>query len=452
MRHVLVVGNGPAAHRLVERLRERGFAGWITVLGAEPRPAYNRALLGSVLDGTVRAAELELPELNADVRLGVEATRIDRRMRRVHTSSGTEFSYDELVLATGARPSTPDVPGLRGRAVTTLRGPLDCARVARLRSHVVVLGGGVLGVETACSLLRRGVRTTLVHARPWLMERHLDAVAGRLLAERLEALGVRTVLGRAAAGFGDGGLVLDDGTHVSTGGVIVCTGIRPNIELAEPGGVAARRGILVDDRMRTSDPHVHAIGDCAEHDGVTAGRLGPAWDQAEALAGQLTGTDARYGGGASIVRLRTRHIDLAALNTAMPSDNTDVITLTDGDGARYARLAVRDDRVVEANIVGLPRAISNLTQLHRRDLPLPRERFHLLLGETPPSGAGPTEVPGNALVCRCNNVTRQTLLQACRRGARDVDSLARMTRVTTGCGACVDDVRRICAQEGVAPT
>ena len=443
---LVVVGGGPAAHRLVARLRERGHAGPITVLGAERRPAYNRVLLGSVLDGSLPADGLALAELDAEVHTGSAVTGIDRDRLRVRTADGREFSYDARVLATGSRPVLPRIPGLPDDRLAVLRTPRDCERIERARGPIAVLGGGVLGVEAARGLLARGHRVALVHPRSHLMNRQLDETAGRLLADRLGKLGVDLRLGAKAVGHRDGELLLDDGGAVPAQLVLACTGVRPRTELARRAGLRVGRGVAVDARLRTNDPAIHAIGDCAEHAGRTPGLVATAWEQAEVLAERLTGGEAEHRGTRAIVRLKVRGIDLVSIGAVQRLHRCDaaVVTLSDPARGRYARLALRAGRVGSAVLVGFPEAIAAISQLHDRDLPMPSDRLAVLLG-TEPAAPGAVELPEGAVVCRCNNVTKKSLTTAWHGGARSVAELAEATRATTGCGGCVDDVGAVCS-------
>lgn len=461
MSHVLVVGNGPAAHRLVERLRHHGHDGAITVLGAERFPAYNRVLLGSVLDGTLTPPAIVLPKLAAQVRLGIVATGIDRTRRLVRTNTGVIHRYDELVLATGSRPVLPDVPGLHdngrlAQGVTLLRTLADSARFAPGTGKAIVLGGGVLGVETACGLAGGGMQVTLVHSHAQLMNRHLDLTSGRLLVDHLRGRAIALRLGRAAAEYRPGELVLDDGETLRAEVVILCAGVTPEATLARDAGLLVRHGIVVDDRLRTSDPHIHAIGDCAEHDGDVPGRITPAWDHADTLARRLTGADARYPGCRTITRLRARGVDLASLGTAgafSSSDGgTELVTLSDPARGRYAALALRDQRIDAAVLLGFPQAIASVAQLYHRGDRVPSDRLGLLLGtSTSTPRPMPGDLPDTAVVCHCNNVTKQTLVSAWHNGASNVTDLAHITRATTGCGTCTDDIRRLCGAWRAAP-
>lgn len=446
MSRIVIVGNGPAAHRLVERLRAHDHTGPITVLGREEHPAYNRVLLGAVLDRTLTPSTVALPAVDAEVCLRVTATDIDRARRVVRTDLGEEHPYDILVLATGSRPRMPEIPGLSGDRLQPLRTLADCARIGSATGPVAVLGGGILGVEAARALLARGHDVTLVHPNPHLMHRQLDEPCGRLLAERLGKLGVDLHLGRRAIAYRRSRLILDSSDVALANLVVACTGVTAETGLAMRAGLPVQRGIVVDDQLRTSDPRIHAIGDCAEHDGDTPGLISSAWEQADALAVLLTGGDARYRGTHTVTRLKARGIDLVSIGSVdcLKSADAEVVTLSDPARGRYAKLALRDERITGAVLFGFPDAIASVIQLHDRDLPVPSDRLALLLG-TPAAVSGtPVELPENAVICRCNNVTKKSLTAAWQGGARSVPELARATRATTGCGGCVDDVGRIC--------
>ncbi|MFD9035582.1 NAD(P)/FAD-dependent oxidoreductase, partial [Streptomyces sp. NPDC059567] len=278
---ILVVGNGLAAHRLTARLAALGHEGPVTVLGDEPHPAYQRTLLGSVLAGSLPPGALTLPPPPSGVRVrtGLRALAIDRERRTVRCADGTRLGYDTLVLATGARPAGD---------VHTLA---DCARP--VRGKVAVVGGGVLGVETATALRRRGHRVVLAHPGPYPMHHHLDEISGQLVAARLESWGIELRLGAYVPA--------DDTLGADT--VLRCTGTAPETTLAARAGLTVRRGVVVDERLRTSDPSIRAIGACTESRDVEgAPDLAGALAQAEILATLLTGGDAAYAPAPAAVR------------------------------------------------------------------------------------------------------------------------------------------------------
>lgn len=460
-RRIVVVGHGMAGARLATELRghdphaERVA---VTVVGDEPHSAYNRVLLSTVLAGSLEldAVHTWQDTREIDLRLGVTATAIDRTARQLRLSDGSQLPYDALVLATGARPWLPEVDGLtdRGRTapgMTTFRSRDDCARIvagARPGVPVAVLGGGLLGLETARGLAGRGCLVTVVHPTSHLLDRQIDAAAGRILRRTMEGMGIEFRLGAPAVRYLPGdGLKLADGGHVAGELVIVSAGVRPETGLARESGIAVDRGVLVDDALRTSDPRVHAIGDCAQHETTGAGLVQPAYDQAAVLAARLTGVNpgARYRGTPVVTRLKARGVDLAALGDvdADPDDDqppgVEVIRVQDPSRGRYGKLVLRDERVAGAILLGLPDAAANIIQLFDSGAPVPADRLGLLLGRALPGGAtgsSVSDLAADALVCRCNSVSKSRLVAAWEGGARDTTALATATRASTGCGSC----------------
>ena len=465
MRNVVIVGYGMAGARLADELRRRDPKAErvsVTVVGDEEHHAYNRVLLSSVVAGSLTpdAVRLHDPDWAAkhhvDLRLGGAVTKIDRTRRVVHVGD-SEVAYDALVLATGSRSWVPPTPGLLdgngalAPGVVAFRSLDDCARIVEKASPgtpVAVLGGGLLGLEAARGLAGRGCLVTVVHPVGHLMERQLDAGAGRVLATTLKGLGIEFRLGVLAAKYVPGeGLELNDGTHVPADLVVVSAGVRAETGLAEESGIEVDRGILVDDALRTSDPRVHAIGDCAQHVGTVSGLVQPAWEQAAVLADRLTGVApaARYAGTTVVTRLKARDVDLAALgdvHVAVDSPDDEVLCFQDPARGRYAKLVLRDDKVTGAIVLGAPDAAAAITQLFDRGLPAPTDRLALLLGRALPAEneASPADLPASAVVCRCNTVSKGQLVSAWRAGATTLSSIAEVTRASTGCGGCKDAV------------
>ncbi|MFI5666532.1 FAD-dependent oxidoreductase [Streptomyces sp. NPDC051704] len=461
---ILVVGNGPAAHQILDRLRHFGCEDPVTVLGAEDTPAYHRALLTSALDGSLPVEAMELPPPPGDttIRTGVCAVRIDRVRRRVHTTDGDVFPYARLILATGATPLLPDLPGLRtpdgspAAGVAVLRTLADCARltepaVVAARTPVTILGAGSLGVEAAFALALKNRPVTLVHPRPWPMDHLLDAAAGALVRDRLTAAGVELVAGSPATAYtpatsdAPGTLTLADGSAVPADTLLLCTGVLPETGLARTAGLAVRTGILVDDCMRTDDPLIHALGDCAEHRGNRGGSLASGWAQAEALARHLASGARGVAPARRVLRPRIAGPGLVVLGMpgAVPCDET--ITLNDPANGRYARLELTGEHITAAVILGFDRAIATTTELYVHDAPVPRDRLSLLLGRAPRlAKAGSAEITAETVICLCNNVTHHDLTQAWHAGARELNELADATRATTGCGGCARQVESIC--------
>ncbi|MGH3949712.1 MAG: FAD-dependent oxidoreductase [Pseudonocardiaceae bacterium] len=471
-RRVVVVGYGMAGARLADEIRHRDPRGErvrVTVLGAEAHHAYNRILLSNVVAGSMSPDAVHLHDENwagtrdIDLRVGTSVTAINRDCRTV-TVLGVDdqvstVDYDALVLATGSRAWIPPTEGLidddgtLAEGVVPFRTLEDCEEIlsrARAGAPIAVLGGGLLGLEAARGLAGRGSLVTVVHPVGHIMERQLDQGAGGVLARALQSHGIEFRLGRNAARYVPGdGLKLDDGSHVSADLVVVSAGVRAENGIAEAAGLAIDRGIVVDDSLRTNDPRIHAIGDVAQHPGTVSGLVQPAWDQAEVLADLLTGTDtsARYRGTSVVTRLKAHGIDLSALgdvHAEIDSADDEVVCLSDPARGRYAKLVLREDRVRGAILLGVPDAAATVAHHYDNGTPAPTDRLALLLGRALPEETAPVHnpatMPGAVTVCKCNNVTKSSLVDAWRCGARNVGELADATRATTGCGGCTDVV------------
>lgn len=363
---LVVVGNGMAAHRLLECLHERAPGRWaITVLGAEPWANYNRILLSSVLAGDKSAdAIMEsdaawFTERDITFRPNCRVTGIDRERRMAIDATGTETPYDSLVLATGSDPILLPLPGADLPEVMTFRdlGDVDRLIAATKAAHLaVVIGGGLLGLEAASGLQRRGLEVTVVHLMGHLMERQLDADAGAYLRHDLERRGIAfTMSANTVAIEGDGyvrGVRLKDGRVLPADLVVMAVGIRPNTSLARASGLVVGHGVIVDDRLATSDPAIFALGECAEHRGQTYGLVAPAWEQAAVLAAHLAGEPARYLGSIVGTNLKVAGVSVFSAGIIEAAADDEDLLYVDPSGALYRRVILRDGKVAGAILVG----------------------------------------------------------------------------------------------------
>jgi assimilatory nitrate reductase electron transfer subunit len=448
----------------------------ITVAGDEPGGAYNRAQLPLVLAGAAREDSIELADETWYAARGVRLVtgtvrRIDRSRQRLEMADGRALRYDVLVLAAGSASVVPRAEGLAapdGRlrpGAVAFRTLEDCTEIRKLADaarHAVVLGGGVLGLETARALAVGGVPVTLVQRGRRLMERQLDAPAARVLAQTVRALGVSVRAGASVAGVrtagparGTGhvtGVVLDDGRTLDADLLVLCCGTRPRTELARAAGLAVSAGVVVDDHMRSiTDPAVFAIGDCAEHRGRTHGLVAPAWAQASTAAEAVAAgvVAGRTGAGLpAVVRLKAAGIELAVLGSAHGGGGADVVRFTDPARGVYQKLVVRDGKLAGAILLGDTTTAGTLTQLLDRGTALPADRLSLLAGRrdgAAAAGGSPAMIPGHATICQCNGVTKAAICAAFQDGARDTGQVAARTRASTGCGTCRDAVDGIVA-------
>ncbi|MGW3625664.1 NAD(P)/FAD-dependent oxidoreductase [Streptomyces sp. NPDC000880] len=383
---IVVIGGGTAGAQLARRL---GYAGaCVTVLGEEPHAPYNRVLLAEVLAGRYGPEVIALPEV--PVRRGLRASQIDRARRLVHCADGTSVAYDRLVLATGSNPVLPPLRGIGDglpdgvHPFRTLDDCLALSEAVRPGISAVVVGGGLLGVSAARALAERGARVVLAQQGEHLMERQLDTSASKLLRAHLEAIGVEIHTECRVRGLRGTSVELADGYVLDSELVVLACGVRPRAGLARDAGLEVRHGIVVDDELRTSDPYIHAIGDCAEHAGVVHGLAGPALEQADVLASVLTGVAARYTGTRALTRLTLSGpgpLDLAAFGDPTPRPGDDVVQLADATRGAYRKVVVRGDRLVGGVLLGDLRTVGELARTWEGDEPLPSTPlFHLLGG------------------------------------------------------------------------
>lgn len=461
---LVIVGYGMAGARLVSEVYGRAPDLDVTVLGAEPHRAYNRILLSNLVAGKSAEADVHLTEpagRGVRLHLGVAATGIDREAREVIGADGARVPYERLVLATGSQAALPPIKGLirddgnLSERVVAFRTLDDCRRIITLSESsrtALVLGGGLLGLEAARGLAAQGLDVTVLHAVGHLMERQIDPPASAVLTATLAPLGIRVQLDAATVAIETSTdrltAVLADGRRLAADLLVVACGVRPCTGLAEQAGLAVDRGIVVDDRLRTSDPSVYAIGDCAQHDGIVAGLVAPAWDQARVVADLVTSTRplARYTPRPVVTRLKANGIDLAAMGDATCNEG-EVVTFADPARGTYAKLVVRQDRLTGAIMLGDNPTIGTVIQLFDRGGRVADPRS-LLLGRAPAdrsamSEGSPALIPDAAVICQCNTVTKGALVRCWRNGARSTSDLVAGTRAGTGCGTCVDAIEGI---------
>ncbi|MDX2595116.1 MULTISPECIES: NAD(P)/FAD-dependent oxidoreductase [Streptomyces] len=392
---VVVIGAGLAGARLARRLGELGTPALL--VGDEAHPPYNRVLLAEVLAGRYAPEVIALPAPAGHVRARV--TGIDRAARLLHRADGPPIGYGTLVLATGSNPVLPPLRGLftpdhrlpEGvHAFRTMDDCLGLSAAVRPGVRAVVVGGGLLGVSAARALAARGAQVVLAQQAERLMERQLDPPASHLVLRHLRELGVEVhtecrVRDVRTAGGAVRSVELADGYALDADLVVLACGVRPRTGLAEQAGLAVHKGVLVDDELRTSDPRVHAVGDCAQHDGTLYGLAAPALEQADALARLLSGdADARYTGTRSLTRLTLTGpgspLDLAAFGEPEGRPGDDVVQLTDATRGTYRKVVVRDDRLVGGVLVGELGTVGALARAWEGAEPLPADGplLHLL--------------------------------------------------------------------------
>jgi assimilatory nitrate reductase electron transfer subunit len=390
---VVVIGAGPAGVTLARRLGELGTPA--LVVGDEEHRPYNRVLLAEVLAGRYGPEVTALPAPAELTRARV--TGIDRAGRTVRCADGSEIAYGTLVLATGSNAVLPPLRGLfaPGRelpegvhAFRTMDDCLALSKAVRPGVRAIVVGGGLLGVSAARALAVRGARVVLAQQSERLMERRLDPAASALVRRHLEGLGVEVhtecrVRDVRSSGGAVRSVELADGYALGTDLIVLACGVRPRTGLARAAGLEVGRGVVVDDELRTSDPHIHAVGDCAEHAGTVYGLAAPALEQAGALAALLAGDrTARYTGTRSLTRLTLtgpdNPFDLAAFGETDPRPGDDVVRLADATRGTYRKVVVRGGRLVGGVLVGELGTVGALARAWEGAEPLPSDGGPLL--------------------------------------------------------------------------
>ncbi|AZM53113.1 FAD-dependent oxidoreductase [Streptomyces sp. WAC 01529] len=409
----VVIGAGLAGAHVTQRLAAEAID--TVLIGEEDHAPYNRVLLAEVLAGRYGADVITLPTPKAGTTLRTRAVRVDRADRLVHCEDGTVVPYGTLILATGSNPVLPPLRGLFApgarelpRGVHAFRTMDDCLALDKAvapGTRVVVIGGGLLGVSAARALAQRGAQVVLTQQAERLMERQLDPASSELVRAHLTGLGVEVHTECRVRGVGvtDGAVrhvELADGYELETELTVLACGVRPRTGLALAAGLDVRKGIVVDDLLRTSDPHIRAIGDCAEHAGRVYGLATPALEQADALAAALTdkstdknssgSTDGGTGAGRSPApytgsRMLTRltlagpgPLDLAAFGDPEPRPDDDVIQLADATRGTYRKVVVRGDRLVGGVLLGDLASVGALARAWEADDPLPDDDSPLL--------------------------------------------------------------------------
>jgi nitrite reductase (NADH) large subunit len=364
---LIVIGNGMAAARFVDELAQRALGRYaVAVIGEEPRLAYNRVLLSALLADEVGFDDIELKparwwrDRGVTLRYGERATQVDAAVRNVTLAGGAQLAFSKLVFATGSQPIRPDIPGMDLPGVLTFRDVDDVNAIAATKAAgapVVVIGGGLLGLEAAYGLAKAGARVTLLHLMDRLMERQLDQRAALMLKRAVEAKGIAVRLQAQTARIAGSGRVeaveLRDGTTIAADAVVVAVGIRANIALARGAGLEVGRGIVVDDHLETTAAGVHAIGECAEHRGCCYGLVEPAYEQAQLLARRFAGERASYPGSVLATNLKVSGVKVfSAGDFLATTDDAEEIVLSDPAVGIYKKLTLAQDRLVGAVLFG----------------------------------------------------------------------------------------------------
>ena len=466
---IVIVGGGMAAQRLVEKLTDAETADHfaITLLSDELSPPYDRVHLGAVLEGAaphtlaLRSREWH-DSMRVELRLKDRATEIDRKRRAVWTESGGVVAYDRLVIATGAEPLLPPVPGIDHERVVTYRTLDDVERIAaasRDGGRVVLIGGGLLAIEAARSLQKRGCPVAIVERAPRLLPRQLDVEGASVLEAQIRSLGIDLHIQRRVMAIEEQGddvvTRLDDGTRLAADLVVVAAGVRPRDALAREAGIRCGRegGIVVDDHMATSDPHVDAIGECVRHRDESYGFVAPCYGMADALAARLLGTAAPFQGAVPAASLKVDVISVSSVGEAL-EEGTGVSALSWSNDEAYRRIVLRDGRMVGAIAVGSGSDFPRLQEAVARGARVGARKRRRFANEGRLWRDGierPLEEwPAAAVVCTCTGVTCGALRNEFEGGARTSFALSECTGAGSVCGSCKPLIEEIAGERSSA--
>ncbi|WP_179032867.1 nitrite reductase large subunit NirB [Paenibacillus kribbensis] len=452
MKKLVIVGNGMAGIKCVEEILDLEPDQFqITIFGAEPRPGYNRVLLSKMLqDGSsfehiVTHNWAWYKENGVRLYAGERVCGIDIAARTVETESGIKEPYDMLILATGSLPFIPSIPGARKQGVIAFRNVGDCetmAEYAKTYEKATVIGGGLLGLEAAQGLLNLGMEVEVVHNAQYLMNRQLDRAAAVLLQRELEQQGMRfhlakktvNIMGRNRAQ----GLMFSDGNRLETDLVVLAVGIRPNIELAQGSGLKVNHAIVVDDYMRTSIPGIYAVGECAEHRGISYGLVAPLYEQCKVLAKVICGREtAPYEGSIPYAQLKVAGIQVFSAGDIREEGNETAVMEYDGIRGIYKKVMMRNSTVTGAILFGDTAESTSLLGMVRRGAPVAE-----LATQDKGKGVSRAEEEAAKLsdeetVCACNGVSKGTILRAITIDKlKTVDEVKSRTKASASCGGC----------------
>ncbi len=461
---LVIVGNGMVGYKLCEVIAgSRGFEHFdIVVFGEEPRPAYDRVNLtsffsGSTADDLLMAPKSWYAEQGIELRIRESVVKIDRDAQRVVSSTGSEVPYDRLVLATGSRPFVPPLDGVEAPGVHVYRTIEDLEAIrssAMAVQSAAVVGGGLLGLEAAKALYDLGLDAHVVEAAPGLMMRQLDADGAEFLADKIRTLGVQVHTGVATERIEQcsSGLRMcfRGGESLDVGLVVVSAGIRPRDELAADSGLAVgpRGGIVVDDRLCTSDPNIFAIGECASHNGFVYGLVAPGYQMANVVAEVLVERDKSFTGADLSTKLKLMGVEVASIgdSTAQPSPERTFIAVRDEIGGVYKKLIVNQatGALSGAILVGDASDYGALLQAFRSGDSLPDPPISMIVqSDSRSSALSILDLADEALVCTCNSVSKGDICSAVGAGAGSVPSLKECTKAGTGCGGCLPQVKQL---------
>ncbi|RUX03207.1 NAD(P)/FAD-dependent oxidoreductase [Mesorhizobium sp. M8A.F.Ca.ET.173.01.1.1] len=462
---LVIIGNGMAPGRMLEHLLEQAPGRYaVTIFNAEPRVNYDRIMLSPVLSGEKAYEEIIIHGDGWYIKHGItlykghKIVAIDRTAKTITSDHGVTEPYDKLVIATGSVPFIIPVPGHNLPGVLTYRDLDDVQAMmlaAQSRAKAVVIGGGLLGLEAAAGLNAQGMDVTVLHVMPTLMERQLDPAAGYLLQRAVEERGIKVITKANTQAITGNGKVeqveLADGTIIPATLVVMAVGIRPNAALAKDAGVAVNRGIVVDAGMRSNDPDIFALGECAEVGGMVYGLVAPLYEMARVAAHQLAGDEtAAFVHMDTPTKLKVTGIDLFSLGDFADGDDRQEIVLRDASAGVYKRLVLKDDRIIGTVLYGETSDGAWFNDLKKKQTDISQMRDTLIFGQSYQGGApldpmaAVAALPDDAEICGCNGVCKGKITSAIAgKGLTSLDDVRAHTKASASCGSCTGLVEKL---------
>lgn len=453
---LVLIGNGMAGVWCIEQLLKLAPHKYdITVFGGEPHPNYNRILLSSVLAGDADMKDITLndwawyQENNITLYAGQAVTKLDTTAKTVTTETGLTVPYDDVIIATGSLPLMLPLPGADKEGVIAFRDIKDCETMmetAKKYKKAVVIGGGLLGIEAARGLLNLKMEVAVVHIFKHVMERQLDETAATMLQIELEQQGMKFLLEKSSDVITGKkrvtGLRFKDGSSVEADLVVMAVGIRPNVTLAKEAGVEINRGIVVNDFLETSVPHVYSVGECAEHRGIAYGLVAPLYEQGNILAKKLAGVEAGEGYHGSVVstKLKVSGVNVFSAGDFAEQPGRKAVRVQDDFSNAYKKVVIQEGKVIGAVLFGDTSDGSRLFSIIRSEEDVTGREREVLLGS---GGAVKTGVdfvaamPDDEIVCGCNGVSKGAIVQAINeKGCASVNDIKACTKASGSCGGC----------------
>lgn len=459
-KRLVMIGNGMAGLRTIEEILERDTERYeITIIGKEPYPNYNRIMLSNILQKKMTVDETIMNSYEWYESYGIKlivndpVISVNRGNNEIVTEKGKHLTYDICIFATGSSAFVLPIPGAQFNSVIGWRTIEDTERmieIAQTKKHAIVIGGGLLGLECARGLMDQGMDVTVIHLAKWLMEMQLDKKAGELLKADLEKQGMHfrmqasteEILGEQDVT----GIKLSDGSILKADLVVMAVGIRPYTQVAQASGLEVNKGIVVNDFMQTSDKHVYAVGECAEHKGKTYGLVAPLYEQGKVLADYLTDNPTEgYQGSTTFTSLKVSGCDLYSAGLIHESDEVKGVAIFDSMHKHYKKVFLKEGHIVGAVLYGDIEEGSRFFNMMKKKETIEDYTIASLLhkgGES--SGFDVAEMADDETICGCNGVNKGTIVEAIKQnGLTRIDEVTQLTKAGNSCGKCKGQIGQI---------